>query len=870
MLVTKRKGTSEYFDVSKLLESIEAADEVKDQNMYNSLRLSLMKIFSLDGTTTTKDIHNSVVDELRKYARTHKDKNAVNVSNQYIMNFVHHEIGKPFEKIKPISIVTKRSGLKEQADLSKFRVKAEEACHGISNVSASEVIIDSQIKWQNGISTEELHTLMLKAAIDKIDEPTPNWTYVAARLLLDSLYHKTGKLYGNKKGRKYPTLSQYIEMALSTGKMHTEFWKVFDLSLLDKHVKPERDKLFTYLGVSTMMSRYSIKADDGTPIELPQHTFMGVAMFLAHKEEEPDLRAIEFYDLISNFYAMTATPTLSNARLKNHQLSSCYVGSNDDSLRGIMDGYAEKAFLSKLGGGVGWDWTQVRAESSQIAGYKGVAKGLRPFLKIDNDIALAVDQLGTRKGAFADYIQDWHMDILAVIKMKDNGGEERHRAQDIFPAFWASDEFMRRELRDEMWSLFDPYDVPFLNEVHGDEFTRLYCEAENNPNIKRVEVRAREIFYAITDSTYRHGMPFVCFKDTANRHNNNDHVGIIRSSNLCTEIFQVTEPERDMYNILLSNGRDEPVVAELSAFEDVYTDEGSKRAKYVSEGDIIDNMVVTNIEEYRSEGRTAICNLASINLPKMTCLDPVEFYAKVNTAIRMLDNVIDCNLYPSEKIEKAAKASRAVGLGVMGEMEDLAIRGIEFGSEDHEKYIEEVYSMFEHASIEASKNLAFERGVYPEWYGSKWDVEKDVKVRNGYINAIAPTSSISILTGTTSAIEPVFKRLWYEESNTGTIPVTAPNLTPENYAIYKSAHSIDQHDIISMNALRGKYIDQGISMNIFVNPNNIPEELGIEYIADLYHFAWGKGLKSVYYLRSEAPDASSDVIDRSLECAGCQ
>jgi ribonucleoside-diphosphate reductase alpha chain len=290
--------------------------------------------------------------------------------------------------------------------------------------------------------------------------------------------------------------------------------------------------------------------------------------------------------------------------------------------------------------------------------------------------------------------------------------------------------------------------------------------------------------------------------------------------------------------------------------------------KYIKEGDTIDGKPVVSINQFRSKGRTAICNLASINLPRMTRLDPDEFMEKIAIAVRMLDNVIDCNLYPSDKIKDTAEASRAIGLGVMGEMEDIATRGIVFGSKRHEEYIEDVYSLFREATIRGSSMLAEERGVYPEWRGSVWDTGLGVKMRNGYINAIAPTSSISILTGTTSSIEAVFKRMWYEENMGGTIPVTAPHLSPENYALYQTAYSIDQKLALKMNGLRTKHIDQGISMNLFVDPKSIDD---IEDIAKLYSYAWKKGLKSIYYLRSEAPDAdNNDVIDRSFECSGCQ
>ncbi len=860
MLVTKKNGSQEPFSIEKIIETLgfSIEDGALDEEEVKSF-IDVVVNALYEGIPTS-EVQIILIEHAKKHGHGTNSEKLLSVSNQLIMNDLHHIEKRPFEKVAKINTVTKRSGYKAPMDLSKLVEKAHAAVKGISGVSASELIIDSHITWKEGITTEELQAAMVRTAVDKISEHAANWTYVAANLTLDSMYHKVGKLYGSKKGEAYVHLEKYIEFALTTGKYHDSFFKGYDLDDLNDYIDPSRDFQFTYLGIKTFNDRYALKTGDEKQIELPQHAFMAIAMFLAQKEVDSQHWAKKFYDIISSFEVMTATPTLSNARLTHHQLSSCFVGSNDDSLDGIFDGYKEKALLSKLGGGVGWDWSQVRAYDSSIASYEGVAKGLRPFLKIDNDIALAVDQLGTRNGAFAEYVPDWHMDILNLIKMRDNGGEERHRAQDIFPAVWYSDEFMRREANDEMWTLFDPYDVPFLNEVYGEEFERLYKEAEQNPNIRKVPVRAREIQAEILQSAYKHGVPFAGYKDTANRENKNKHTGMIRSSNLCTEIFQVTDPERDMYDMLLDNGS----VITMSAFEVIVTGNGAKRVKYVAVGDIIDGLEVSSITKYRSEGKTAICNLASVNLPKMTTLSKEEFFEKVYIAIRMLDNVIDVNLYPSDKIRNTAIASRAIGLGAMGEAEDIAIRKIHFGTDEHVEYIEKYYDWLQEASIEASERLAQEKGAYPEWEGSAWANP----MRNGYLNAIAPTSSISILTGTTSCFEQVFKRSWYEENLSGMTPVTAPNLNIENYEFYHSAYDVSQEKSIEMNAIRTKRFDQGTSFNIFVKPTN---DIDIKYLASLYRLAWLSGLKSVYYVRSNAPEQDAlEAIDRSLECAGCQ
>lgn len=814
-----------------------------------------------DEDVSTQFIQNSLIDFMKIRSALDESSMLTDLSNQLIMNDLHHSAKRPFEKVAKISTVTKRSGYKKPMDMSKIVIKAEEATKGIKGVSKSELIIDSHISWKEGITTDELQQAMIKTAVDKISEPHSNWTYVAARLELDAMYHKVGKLFGTKKGSPYVHLSKYIEFALTTGKYHREFFKGYDLDELSEYIKPERDLQFNYLGITTFRDRYSVKTPSGEQIELPQHAFMGIAMYLAHKEDDKQKWAKRFYNLISKFDVMAATPTLSNARLAKHQLSSCFVGSNDDSLDGIFDGYKEKAFLSKLGGGVGWDWGQVRAQDSVIDAHEGVAKGVKPFVKIDNDVALAVDQLGTRKGAFAEYMPDWHMDLSSFIKMRENGGEERHRAQDIFPAVWFSDEFMERESKDGMWTLFDPYDVPELNEVFGEEFEAIYKAAEANPDIRKTTVRARELFNEIMQSAFKFGVPFAGFKDNANKVHKNKHIGMIRSSNLCTEIFQATEPERDMYEFTIL-GKEGSI--KLSSFEKIITGKGEKRAKNVELWDTVDGCKIVDIREYRSEGMTAICNLASVNLSQMTMYPKDVFFRKVGYAIRMLDNVIDINLYPSKKIRDTAMSTRAVGLGVMGEAEDIANRRIHFGSKEHEEYIEKYYGWLEEASIKASEDLAIEKGAYPLYEGSDWENP----MRNGYINAIAPTSSISILVGTTSCFEPVFNRSWYEENLSGMTPVTAPNLDIENYEFYRPAYDVSQTKSVEMNALRTKHIDQGTSFNVFVKPENLTH---VKQLAQLYRLAWMTGQKSVYYVRSEAPSQDEiEAIDRSQECTGCQ
>ena len=364
--------------------------------------------------------------------------------------------------------VIKRNGRTEELDISKIKKYTSEAVEGLDNVSLSELEVDAKIQFRDNITTEEIQQTLIKTAVDKIDIDRPNWTFVAARLFLYDLYHKATGFSG------YNSLQDYLIKAEQEGRILLGLKEKYDLEDLNAYIKPERDMQFTYLGIKTLYDRYLIKDKNGKPIELPQQMFMAIAMFLAQNELDSQGWAKKFYDIISKFEVMLATPTLSNARTTRHQLSSCYVGSTPDNIEGIFDSYKEMALLSKFGGGIGWDWSKVRAMGGSIDGHKNAAGGIIPFLKVTNDIAVAVDQLGTRKGAIAVYIEPWHMDVSDFLDLRKNSGEERRRAHELFPALWINDLFMQRVEKNERWTLFDPADTPDLCDLYLDDFHTLY------------------------------------------------------------------------------------------------------------------------------------------------------------------------------------------------------------------------------------------------------------------------------------------------------------------------------------------------------------------------------------------------------------
>jgi ribonucleoside-diphosphate reductase alpha chain len=785
--------------------------------------------------------------------------------------------------------VVKRNGRVETLDVSKIQKYTHAAVEGLEGVSQSELEVDAKLQFRDMITSEEIQTTLIKTAVDKIDIDRPNWTFVAARLFLYDIYHKVTGFTG------YNHLRDYFEKGEKEGRIVLGLKDKYDLDDLNDYIKPERDLQFTYLGLRTLYDRYLLKDSQGMPIELPQQLFMGVAMFLAQNEFDCQTWAKKFYDILSKFEVMAATPTLSNARTPRHQLSSCYIGSTPDNIEGIFDGYKEMALLSKFGGGIGWDWSLVRGMGSYIDGHKHAAGGIIPFLKIANDVAIAVDQLGTRKGAIAVYIEPWHIDVKDFLDLKKNSGEERRRAHDLFPALWLNDLFMQRVQEDGMWTLFDPYEVKELTTLYGDEFNQRYQELENDESLTKEVVSAKGLWKDILRSYFETGNPFLCFKDSANYANPNKHAGVIRSSNLCTEIFQNTNPNHYKIKFTFEDGS----FVSHEENDMIKVDSGIvKPAKKVTALDSIDGKQIWIVDKEMSDGDTAVCNLASVNLSKINTQE--DLARVVPVAIRMLDNVIDLNFYPLAKVKKTNEKTRAIGLGVMGESQMLAEQKIMWGSDEHFHKIDEVMESLSYYAIKASSDLAIEKGKYPLYEGSDWSkgvlpidkanenacklvdrgglfgythdwhkLREKVKqdgMRNGYLMAIAPTSSISILTGTTQAIEPVYKRKWFEENLSGLIPVVVPNLSPDTWAYYTPSYDLDQNVLIKAGAIRQKWIDQGQSLNIFMSL----DKASGRYLNEIYMNAWKFGLKSTYYLRSQSPESSNDVEDRSMECAGCQ
>jgi ribonucleoside-diphosphate reductase alpha chain len=700
--------------------------------------------------------------------------------------------------------IRKRSGRLANLDISNVRKQTKPSTEGLDNVSFEELELSANISFTDGMDSSDIQKTLIQTAFSKVDVDKPNWSFVAARLLNYDLFHTMARTYNTGKIRdcvyKAISLKNYFEKA---GKYLSYSTDGFDIARLQSAIEPDRDNLLTGLAAQTLQARYLLTVEDEI-LELPQIMFMSIAMFHAsvEKPSERTSWALKFYDVMSKLLYLPATPTLSNGRKINGNCMSCAVGSTPDSLTGIFEAYSEQAEGSKHGTGFGWDWTRVRALGGKIGNTRNAAGGLVPWLKIENDIAIAVDQLGVRSGAIAVYVETWHKDYMDFLDMKRNSGEENRLTKELFIGSSISDIFMERVIANEDWVMFDPYDTPDLPEIFGEEFSNAYKKYEkrflvspdsftNRPTV----VKAKALWKKMQKYYFETGMPFIFFKDNANNAHENPELGIIRSTNLCTEIFQAAD-----------------------------------------------------------ENKTILCNLGSINLAKVHTEEQMAYVVPIAT--RMLDNIIDLNYYAIPKSEDNQKQTRAIGLGIAGEAELLANSQIMYGSKAHLEFIDTLYERFARYSNQASIDLGIERGT--------WSPESPY--RNAYRRAIAPTSSIGILLGTSACHDAVFEKVWVEDNKLGNIKVTAPGITPHNYAFYINAYDVDQEDAVRATAIRQKHFDQGISHNFYFRPGVKGKK-----VFDTLILAWKLGMKSGYYLRSDSPKlAEEDLVrDTEIACFGC-
>ncbi len=759
--------------------------------------------------------------------------------------------------------VLKRSGKKEFLDISKIRIVIDFACKGI-DVDPMELELDAQIQFRDGISTKEIQQLLIRTAAEKVSPQTPQWQYVAARLLLYDLYKDVGHLRGYKVKDKingkykpynpdsfYRLVKTYAERGIYGEYLLREYTEE-DFNTLARYIDPDRDLLFNYTGIKVLADRYLVRDEEGNIVELPQEMYMLVAMTLAipEKKEERLKYAKLFYDLMSKHEVSLATPTLMNARRTHTQLSSCFVLTVDDDLYDIFDNVQKAGQISKFAGGLGIYLGKIRATGAPIRKFKGASSGVLPVVKILNDVMIYVDQLGMRKGSASITLDIWHKDVLDFLEVKTNVGDERKKAHDIHPAIAIPDLFMKRLKNRQKWTLLDPYycknvkDGKNLEDFYGEEFERLYEKLERElPAHAKKEVDAFELWKRLLTVIFETGEPYVFFRDTANRLNPNKHCGMVYSSNLCHEIVQN--------------------MSTTIHIEDTLTEDGI-------------------IVHKKKAGDVVVCNLGSVNLGKVYTQEDME--RVVPLLVRMLDNVISMNFYAIKEAEWTNKRYRSIGIGVSNYHYCLVKHGIQWESEEHLEFADVLFERLAYYAIKGSMQLAKERGRYELFEGSDWSkgiffgrsAEENTRIskngfdwvglaqelktygmRNAYLIAVMPTGSTSLIMGATPSVDPIFAKYYKEENMSGILPQVPPEID-KYFWHYKSAYNIDQEWVIRAGAVRQKWIDQAQSLNLFIDPENIDGPK----LSKLYELAWELGLKTLYYTRSKS---MTDIE----ECESC-
>ena len=699
-----------------------------------------------------------------------------------------------------------------------------------------------------GMSQKDSIDALIKAAVELTTPETPAWEMISARILSYRSEKNITRLEEEMGLKTFYRKVKYMTEEGLYGDYILQNYSEEEINEAATFIDSERNKLLNYSGLDLLLKRYVIKNYSGKVIERVQEMFLGIALHLAMPEKEDRLMWVRrIYDLLSKLEVTMATPTLSNSRKPSHQLSSCFIDTVPDSLDGIYRSLDNFSQVSKFGGGMGMYFGKVRATGGNIRGFKGVAGGVIRWMRLVNDTAVAVDQLGMRQGAVAVYLDAWHKDLPEFLQLRTNNGDDRMKAHDIFPAICYPDLFwkMAEEDMNQNWSLFCPNEIMrikgyCLEDCYGEEWERKYLDCVNDQRLSRRVISIKDIVRLILRSAVETGTPFTFNRDTVNRANPNGHKGMIYCSNLCTEIAQNMAPIE-------------------TVSKEVETKDG-------------DTVVVTTTRP----GEFVVCNLASLSLGRLPLEDEEKMREKVATVVRALDNVINLNFYPVPYAQLTNQRYRSIGLGISGYHHALAKRRIKWESEEHLEFMDKVFETINRAAILASSNLAKEKGSYQFFEGSDWqtgvyfdkrgydsaewqDVRKTVALqgmRNAYLLAVAPTSSTSIIAGTTAGLDPIMKRFFLEEKKGSMLPRVAPELSDETYWMYKSAYLINQKWSVRASGVRQRHIDQAQSMNLYIT-----NDFTMRQILDLYLLAWKEGVKTIYYVRSKSLEVE--------ECESC-
>ncbi len=691
---------------------------------------------------------------------------------------------------------------------------------------------------ENMTATEKL-TMLIKAAVELTSQESPKWEYIAARLLMLRFQMQLQAELSKLQITSFYDKICYLTGQELYGSYILQAYSKEEIDVFETYFIEERNHLFTYSSLEVLLKRYVIHTRQLIPFETPQEMFMGIAMHLAMHEKENRMEWVKrFYNMLSQLQVTMATPTLSNARKPFHQLSSCFVDTVPDSLTGIYRSITNFAQVSKFGGGMGMYFGKVRASGSPIRGFQGAAGGVIRWIKLANDTAVAVDQLGVRQGAVAVYLDAWHKDIPEFLQLRTNNGDDRMKAHDVFPAICYPDLFwkMARDKIEEDWYLMCPHEILSvkgyaLEDFYGEEWEKRYFDCVADHRITKRVIPIKELIRLIIKSAVETGTPFTFNRDHVNAMNPNAHTGMIYCSNLCTEIAQ-----------------------NMGCISNV-----TQEIKIVN-GETI-------VIDTTKAGEFVVCNLASLSLGNLDVLNQDELRQIIHSTIRALDNVIDLNFYPLPYAEITNQKYRSVGLGVSGYHHLLAKHKINWESEEHLTFVDKIFEDINYYAIEASVLIAKEKGTYDLFEGSDWQtgayfekrgytsqrwqtLKQAVQtngMRNAYLMAIAPTSTTSIIAGTTAGLDPVMNRYYLEEKKNSIVPRVAPDLSMETFWYYKNAHLIDQIWTVKACGVRQRHIDQAQSLNLYIT-----NEYTFRQVLHLYILAWEKKVKTIYYIRSKA------------------
>lgn len=699
------------------------------------------------------------------------------------------------------------------------------------------------------LDLDEKLQALIRAAVELASAEAPYWDKIAARLRYLDFARHLAESEAKRGITNFVAKLRYLTVKELYGSYILENYTEQELRAASRFIVAERNHLYSYAGLDLLLSRYVIHTHHGVALESPQEMYLGIALHLAMLEE-PSVRmdwVRRFYDMLSLQQVTMATPTLANARKPYHQLSSCFIDTVPDSLDGIYRSLDSFAKVSKWGGGMGLYFGKVRATGAAIRGFEGAAGGVIRWIRLVNDTAVAVDQLGVRQGACAVYLDAWHKDLPEFLQLRTNNGDDRMKAHDIFPAVCYPDLFWKlaKEDLDAPWFLMDPHEIEMvmgyaLEDFWGEEWEKRYRACVAEPRIDKRVISVKEIVHLILKSVVETGTPFAFYRDTVNRLNPNPQAGMIYCSNLCTEIAQ-----------------------NMSAVESVRTEIKTEA------GDTV-------VQVTTRPGDFVVCNLASLNLGRIDVTSHEELRSVVRTAVRALDNVIDLNEAPLAYARLTNGKYRSIGLGVSGYHHMLAKNAVRWESEEHLAFVDDVFSRINYAAIEASSDLAAEKGSYGCFAGSDWQTgdyfrkrgyeseawqELAAKVRaqgmrNAYLLAVAPTSSTSILVGTTAGVDPIMKRFFLEEKKGAILPRIAPDLSMKTFWYYKSAHTVDQNWSVRAAGVRQRHIDQAQSVNLYIT-----NDFTFRQVLALYIKAYEEGVKTIYYVRSKSLEVE--------ECESC-